>query len=331
MSKDSKLIKSKFGKKFLDVFQKSLLETMSKNRNDIGNALFFPYSAKSNLAGEVPQLMVNNYENYKSIYKINKNSSNQDLIPVDSLGYNELKGTSGFYPQDILKNYDRRNLNQLGLPQKLWSSGRPRGSLERFSGQPRSKNLFIEPQGLYSGIQGTSLLPHHRDLKTLEVMNTHEKLQEPQSTKEQTKSIPNEQLLKAIEKLSKKFGTPFNIHGHKEEFVNIISNDKTLQAKFIKFNSKPKSLHVTAPPTANENRKDLIIKNPLSNLNVKELAINNEAIRADQQLPHRKYLLTYLCATENEKEKIVNMFHKMFKEYTFNAKEEKELILRHIR
>ena len=90
-------------------------------------------------------------------------------------------------------------------------------------------------------------------------------------------------------------------------------------------------MHITAPPTTNDDRNGLIIKNPLNNLNVKEMTMNADTLRADQQLPHRKYLLTYLWATDNEKEKIINMFNKMFKEYTFNHKEEKELILRHIR
>lgn len=304
---------------------------MSKNRNDFGNTLFFPYSAKSNLAGEVPQLMVNNYENYKSIFKLNKNSSNQDLIAVDPMINQGIKQNAGFYEYDIIQNIGKRNINQLGLPQKVWSSGRPRGSLERFSGQTRSKNFYIEPQGIYSGIHGISILPHHRDLKTVESTNIREKLQQSPVAKPENRANPNDQLLKAIERLSKKFGTPFNIHGHKEEFVNIISNDKTLQAKFIKFNAKPKSLQMTAPQTASENMKELIIRNPLNNANVKELVANGEALRAEQQLPHRKYLLTYLCATENEKLKIVNMFYKMFKEFSFNAKEEKELILRHIR
>ena len=106
---------------------------------------------------------------------MNKHSSNQEFVQIDSLGYQTLQGNINFYRKDILKGSPRRNINNLGLPQKIWSSGRPRGSLERFNGQPKTKNLYVEPQGLYSGIQGISIQPHQRDYKTLDVINNQEK------------------------------------------------------------------------------------------------------------------------------------------------------------
>ena len=48
-------------------------------------------------------------------------------------------------------------------------------------------------------------------------------------------------------------------------------------------------------------------------------------------VPNKKFMLSYMNARANEKEKIVNLFSRLFREFHFNKKEDKDLILRHIR
>ena len=42
-------------------------------------------------------------------------------------------------------------------------------------------------------------------------------------------------------------------------------------------------------------------------------------------------MLSYMNAKANEKEKIVNIFARLFRDFYFNEKENKDLFLRHIR
>lgn len=228
---------------------------------------------------------------------MNKHSSNQDI--QFGQGYQTLQGNIDYYRHDILKNSNRRNLNQGRMPQKLWPNGRPRGSLEKFSGHTRRKYVYIEPQGLYAGIQGRSIQRQNRISTTTDV---NKSLEQPyaQQPKEQAKSMSSEQIVKAIEKLSKRFGVPFTMKGHKEQFVNYVNNSKELKETLTKYTKKPQSLHYNSvPPTAPVDgvRMKVPLSNPFHNMSVKDSAegiVNSKLFSSVEPLPVRKHLFAYM-------------------------------------
>ena len=75
-----------------------------------------------------------NYINYENIYQMNKQSSDREFIIQNSSGYKTLQNNINAYRTDIQKYSPRRIVNQSSQQHKIWSSGRPRGSLEKFSG-----------------------------------------------------------------------------------------------------------------------------------------------------------------------------------------------------
>ena len=252
IKKDTRLIKSKFGQKFLDIFQKSMYEAIAKHSKNGDEKLFYKLSTDKKIPNEVARLLNYNYAksqnyqsnqnyiNYDNIYQLNKYSSDQEFKIIGSSGYQTLQNNLNVYRTDFQKYSPRREINQFRQQQKIWSTGRPRGSLEKFSGHSKKRFFYVEPQNLYVGVQGISLQKHHRLSGTAEVNRSVEKHYEPMNIIETSRSVNNAQLLKAIEIVSKKFGTPFQIEGHREEFYKYISNDKSLQDKLIKVNVKPK-------------------------------------------------------------------------------------------
>eukprot|EP00345_Euplotes_harpa_P012816 CAMPEP_0168349674 /NCGR_PEP_ID=MMETSP0213-20121227/20579_1 /TAXON_ID=151035 /ORGANISM="Euplotes harpa, Strain FSP1.4" /LENGTH=226 /DNA_ID=CAMNT_0008359705 /DNA_START=268 /DNA_END=949 /DNA_ORIENTATION=- len=226
---------------------------------------------------------------------MNKHSSNQDI--QFGQGYQTLQGNIDYYRHDILKNSNRRNLNQGRMPQKLWPNGRPRGSLEKFSvpqevrvhratrtlrGDPRKVDPEAKPD------------LHHDDV--------NKSLEQPyaQQPKEQAKSMSSEQIVKAIEKLSKRFGVPFTMKGHKEQFVNYVNNSKELRETLTKYTKKPQSLHYNSvPPTAPVDgvRMKVPLSYPFHNMSVKDSAegiVNSKLFSSVEPLPVRKHLFAYM-------------------------------------
>ena len=278
------------------------------------------------------QQNVNYNSNYENVYQFNQYSSNQDIKGIDNEGYQTLQGNLNINRNGTQKYSPRRVINSIAQPNKVWPTGRPRGSLERFSGNTRRRFYYVEPQSLYVGVQGISLQRHHRLSGTADVNRSAEKYYEPKNVIEVDKSINEKQLLNAIEKVSRKFGTPFQINANREEFYKYILNDKSLQDKFSNIGSKSKSIHSSVQPSREETQQNMFISNNLHNLSVKESYVTNySSVNQETMLPNKKYFSNYSLSSESEKEKIINLFHKIFRDYNFSSREDKDLILRHIR
>ena len=92
------------------------------------------------------------------------------------------------------------------------------------------------------------------------------------------------------------------------------------------------SVHLTELPSAEQTQQELIIQNKFHNQSVKEPVTQNYITNSpDRNLPNKRYFSNYSLATESEKEKIINLFYKIFRDYNFSNREEKDMILRHIR
>ena len=99
---------------------------------------------------------------------------------------------------------------------------------------------------------------------------------------------------------------------------------------------KPEGTYFTTPASQQNSRQQFAsqgqIVHPTNfDSEAKPISKNTIYLPATEGVPNRKYLLAYMNAKESEKDKIINLFHKLFKEYQFNKKEDKDLILRHIR
>jgi hypothetical protein len=336
-NKELNAIRDKFGRKFLDIFQRTLMETINKSESKDPYLQYHKYNpafSNSNpLAqskGEIPQFLVYNYQNFNNIYKMSKHSSDNDFRPIQ-VGYQTLQTNPDFYSNKLT---GRRNLNIMGMPQKYWPNGRPRGSLERFSSHAKNKYKRLEAQDLQSGIQGTSIQRQHRISTTTDV-NKH---LERSAEKPVKPTMSNDQILFAIERLSHKFGTPFTLKGHKEEFINQVTQNAELRDKLLDFNHSNNHnhnrSHFSVPASGENSRPSLTTFNPLHNLSAKKctnLLYSPGFLPNPDGTPNKKYLLSYMNAKPAEKEKIVNLFSKLFREFHFNKKEDKDLILRHIR
>jgi hypothetical protein len=347
-NKEIKDIKDKFGKKFLDIFQRSLMEIIQKTGASVADGVG-GRSGNLNLANtgnyystsggkfysssgqELPQFLVYNYKNYDSIYKLNNHGSNEDFIPLQTDGFSTLQGNLDLYRKSG-KLLTRRQIQKIWVPQKYWPNGRPRGSLERTSAGYKNKYWDYQTQGLQSGIQGKSLQRHHRISSSIENQQKlhHSSLDSPPHPR-----LSGDQLLLAIEKLSSKFGTPFTVKGHKEQFVNYINKDPFLKENLLaQLSGHQNKSHFSVPMSMEKSRPTLMTKNPMSNITVKKsspgIHISSYLPSADG-VPNKKYLVNYMNAKTSEKEKIINLFSKLFKEYNFNKKEDKDLVLRHIR
>lgn len=272
-NKELTAIRDKFGKKFLDIFQRTLMATISKND------------------GSDPYLQ---YHKYNPVFSSSK----------------PLAQSKGEIPQFLVYNY--QNSNNL------------------FSSHVKNKYKRLETQGLQSGIQGKSIQRQQRISTTTDINKQIE-----QSTEKPVKpKMSNDQILFAIERLSSKFGTPFTIKGHKEEFINQVSQNTELRNKLLDYNHKNNRFHFSVPASGENSRPSLATLNPLHNLSAKKctnLLYSPGFLPNPDGTPNKKYLLSYMNAKPAEKEKIVNLFSKLFREFHFNKKEDKDLILRHIR
>jgi len=351
-------IKDKFGTKFLDIFQKSLLDAISKDKT---GKSFHPRKGQENLLpgnkfhnlsstnaftrsnNEMPQFLVYNYQNYDSIYKLNKNGQNKEFINIPP-GLKTLQGNVNYY-RNGSSGLSRRLIQKFGVAQKYWPNGRPRGSLERLSNNYRSTITDYHNPAMQVGIQGHSLRRHHRISTSID---TNQRTMQ-QLGSDSNQSVSNAQILKAIENLSNKYGTPFTVEGHKEKFIDHIRKDSVLRENLLSLSeikpmetikpiqsiiNKEEKGYFSVPASAEKSRAKLVTRNPMKNITVKKSAPKLQAVNyvpsADGS-PNKKYLVHYMNSKPAEKEKIMTLFTKLFKEYHFNKKEDKDLILRHIR
>lgn len=260
---------------------------------------------------------------------MDQNNSNNELLYVNP-GVQSLQNNLNGY-RNGSKMTSRRQLQGLGMPMKYWPNGRPRGSLERFSSTKKYRSIKHEEQGLSAGIQGTSIQRKHRFGTSIEDNHPVNRSQD----KAKIKTMSNEQILSAIEKLSQKFGTPFVLKGHKEEFARQITSNEELKDTLLNYNHhKSNHSHFSVPSSGSKMRPVLTSKNPFHNISVKQsstISTVPSILPLTDAVPNKKYLLSYMNAKEAEKEKIINLFSKLFREFHFNKKEDKDLILRHIR
>lgn len=151
----------------------------------------------------------------------------------------------------------------------------------------------------------------------------------------------NFDLLIAIEALSKKFGTPFKMQGHKEQFIQYIEQNSALKEQIISHTEMSNRSTISLPKSITMPKQDIIPKqDPMTitqhfqSLNVSnkiEPPKSSGTYYSNEIIPHKKFLIDYMNARPNEKEKIVNLFARLFREFHFNKREDKDLILRHIR
>lgn len=295
--KEKKLMKTKFGHQFLDVFRKSMYDAISKSSQGNEEQIFNKLIKDNKIPPEVARLLNHNFNrpqniknnaNFENVYQFNQHSSNQDIKGVESTGYLTLQGSGDPYRRGTQKYSPRRVLRNVGQPQKIWSTGRPRGSLERFSGNMRKRFYYVEPQSLYVGVQGISLQRHHRAPGTADVNRSTEKYYEPKNIIELDKSIDDKQLLNAIEKVSRKFGTPFQINGHREEFFRHVQGDRSLQERIINIDSKTKSKPISTLQSKDMTNQNIFAFNDHHNLSVKESYVTNFSSPGQEvQLPNK--------------------------------------------
>ena len=355
-------VKDKFGKKFIEMFQRTLFDTIKKSNGDVDQLELFKnykdtFSSAHPLAhsnGDIPQMIMNNYPN-NTVYKLGNQKSATGFAPMQS-GFPPVQ--SGFPPvqpgfpqvqygfppvesgfQTLQNNLDyfrhetnlrsRRQLNKFGIPQKYWPNGRPRGSLERHTGNNlRGKYTRIQ-QSLHSGIQGTSISRKNRLSTSNEYDNNLLKSVKKKLT------LSKGEILRAVEKLSALYGTPFTIQGHKEKLVSIISKSPELKKSLIQSEDIKDKTHFSVPSSVMKSRPN--DENPLK---VEPLPITLQSsaqikrpfkVNIGEGINTKKYLLPYVGSKDSEKGKIISLFTKLFKEFNFNKKEDKDLILRHIR
>ena len=61
--------------------------------------------------------------------------------------------------------------------------------------------------------------------------------------------MDSDKLLLTIERLSQKFGTPFKLDGHREQFVKYLKEDQSLCEKLLDYQEKTNQSHVSLPHT----------------------------------------------------------------------------------
>ena len=338
--KNIKNVKNKFGKKFLDMFQKTLFDTIKSAGGHPEELPQFKHyrstfssahpMAHSN--GEIPSMMMHNYMNADGAYPINKQGSNPNF-GIGSSGFQTLQNNLDYIRSDS-QTGTRRNLNRAGIPQKYWPNGRPRGSLERHTGNNlRGKYTRIQ-QSLYSGIQGTSIRRSNR----MSTSNNYQKSLLKSAEKPGEKTFTKEDILFAVEKLSTLYGTPFTVQGHKEKLVNeITKNPELKRTLFTSTTERRTEKPYFSVPASVIKTRPTVVDPPLKIEPISATMQSVKQIRKPFQLNigesynGKKYLVPFNTSKEAEKEKIVNLFHKLFKEFNFNKKEDKDLILRHIR
>ena len=97
---------------------------------------------------------------------------------------------------------------------------------------------------MYTGILGKSIKRNNR------VPFPHSSSRTPQYKLANQRSRPimdSDQLLLTIERLSQKFGTPFKIDGHREQFVKYLKVNQPLREKFLDHQEKTNHSHISLP------------------------------------------------------------------------------------
>ena len=247
--KQKEVVKDQFGQKFLELFQKSLVEVMQKNGSISENysgpdfAQYKPYRSVINSKIGLPQFLVYSNGTIDGSINLNKHSSNHEIRTIYEYDkHSTLQSNIDGYRYDN-KWISRRQFNNYDTPQKYWPNGRPRGSLERFSNK-NSKYVRLANQGLYTGIQGTSIKRNSR----MPFSHGSSRQAEHKSANQASRQPMNsDQLLLTIEKLSHKFGTPFKLDGHKEQFVQYLRENQSLREKLLDFQEKTNRSHVSLP------------------------------------------------------------------------------------
>lgn len=163
--------------------------------------------------------------------------------------------------------------------------------------------------------------------------------------KPKKKTFTKEDILRAVEKLSSMYGTPFTIEGHKEKLVESISKNPALRDTLLKTDSpkednfssniKEEKTYFSVPASGQKPRP--YNEYPLRVEQISAIKTSQQQVRRTvrlnlgEGLSTRKYLIPYQNSKDAEKEKILNLFVKLFREFNFNKKEDKDLILRQIR
>ena len=81
------------------------------------------------------------------------------------------------------------------------------------------------------------------------------------------------------------------------------------------------------------NRNPTTITNQLNLGNAQQQVpeTNGTFYSGNSLVPNKRFMLSYMNARANEKEKIVNLFARLFRDFNFKNNEDKDLIFRHIR
>lgn len=333
-------VKDKFGRKFLDIFQKTLVQTINNSGGDPTQMSQFNHYkstfAKGNKLGqsnnEISDFMVYNYPNYDNIYKLARhNNSDNQFTPVRT-GFQSLQSNLDYFRVDE-NGISRRLINKYGIPQKHWPNGRPRGSLERHTGNSlRGKYMRVE-QGLGVGIQGMAMTRQNRIFTGQEPVKHNKLFKSNEKLKKQ--SFTQDEVLSAVEKLCAKYGTPITLKGHKEAILNQINNNEELRHTLLSSNRNSKKSYFSVPSSNQKERTSAEVLPPMQSIQSYQFKEIQHAksiyLASSDGVPSKKYLLSYMNSKDSEKEKIINLFTKIFKEFQFNKKEDKDLILRHIR
>jgi hypothetical protein len=178
-------IKDKFGHKFLDIFKKTLIQTITESGGDPDEISKYNYykSPISNKGeklgrsnGKIPQFYGYNDEYYNDNYKgTNHNNSDGRFVPIHT-SYQQLQSNINHFRSDENGLSRRQLVNKHGTPQKYGLNGRRMGNQQRNYGHRertlgnrerhtgnRMRGVYTKAeQGLSSGVMGMAMTRQNR-------------------------------------------------------------------------------------------------------------------------------------------------------------------------
>jgi hypothetical protein len=360
-------IKDKFGHKFLDMFTKTLIQTITESGGDPEEISKYNYY-KSPIGnktrkmggsnGKIPNFYGYNDEYYYDTYKGSSHNNSDGRFQPIHTSYQHLQSNINHFRSDTTNLTRRQLVNKHGTPQKYGLNGRRTGNQkrnygirertlgnrERHTGN-RMRGVYTkDEQGLSCGVMGMAMTRQNRVSTTNnELPNRNVLLKSTEKAQQEQPKLTRTEVLSVVEKLCVEYGTPLTVEGHREALIDQISNNeelrnnKELRYTLLSNHYYPKKTHVTLPNSSEKERLNVELISPSHNHNAKtyeriiEPRKQSVFLPSSDGVPNKKYLLSYMNAKDSEKDKIINLFSRIFKEFHFNKKEDKDLILRHIR